>query len=216
MLLSIQGEGLVQRIYDGKIDELTKHIPNIEIKDYVVQQHELTDDRTFVALLRKERMESILNDLYNLKIAVTNVFLGFYGFIEMPDLFSNDEGNLIVGAHYLEIDNKRVVSVGKSNLPDSESQKEALVLKNDETVAIATAIIFFIRPLSQEDSVFSLLENNYKELAAAKLYKVLLRYLLPSVLGILLINFLVFDHLRNELQTTEITRTGQKESCDTS
>ncbi len=210
LLLSIQGEGLVQRIYPGKTDELAKHIPNIEIKDYVVQQYELTDDRTFIALLRKERMESILNDLYNLKIAVTNVFLGFYGFIEIPDLFSNDKGNLIVGAHYLEIDNKRVVSVGKSILPDSECQGEELVLKNNETVAIATAIVFFIRPLSQEDSMFSLLQNNYKELAAAKLYKIVLKYLLPAMLGLLLINILLFDHLRNELQAEEITRTDKK------
>ena len=207
LLLSYQGEGLVQRIYQGKRNELSRYIPNIEPRDYLIQQHEMTDEMTFVALLRKEKMESVLTQLSNLGISVTNVLLGFYGFIKIPELFYQDNGKLIVGAHYLEIENKIAKTVGKSILSDAEPPKEIADKKDHEILAIATAITFFIGQQIPEDSELPILGHNFKEMVAAKFNKSLFKYAGPSILGILLINFLVLDHLRAELQSTELTRT---------
>jgi len=210
LLLSYQGEGLVQRIYQGKSNELSKYIPNIEPKDYVVQQLDITDEMTFVALLRKEKIESVLTELSNQGISVTNVLLGFYGFVKIPDLFLQDKGKLIVGAHYLEIENQKAKTVGKSILPDSEAPKEIADKKDHEMLAMATAITFFIGQQIPEDSELPILGHNFKEMVAAKFNKLLFKYVGPSILGILLINFLVLDHLRAELQSTELNRTESK------
>ncbi len=207
VILSLQGEGLVQRIYTGKPADLNKYIPNIDLRDYLFQYDEPDHERTFVALLRKDKVLSILGELSSQNIFIGKIFLGFAGVIEfIPSLGLNTQ-KLYAGSHFLEWEHERIVSIGKSDhVNNSGTADDQLRREGSKAVATGIAVSFFVHSLEKGAERSPIETNHLKELIAAKLSALILKCLFPVLLGILVINFFVFNELNGKLQSVDLTR----------
>ncbi len=214
VILSFQGEGLVQRIFTGTKEEAVKHIPNFKASEYVIQYRDLEDGRTLLALSRKDRIEKAFEDLQKINIFPSALFLGFSGFLKFSGAIAVTKSQLIVGSHSLQLEGEKVLSVEKISrtAPGPERQET----KTDEDIeAMGTAISFFINGPGRQEILTAIPTFNLKELVAAKINRSILRYALPALLAILLVNFLVFDHLQLQQQASELTRTSRQELART-
>lgn len=211
VILSLQGEGLVQRIYSGEPADLNKHIPNIDVKEYLSQYHALDSERTFVALLRKDKLDAVLSQFRDQNIYIGNVFLGYAGFLEFLPSLELKVAKIHAGIHILELDQTRVISVGKSSDNEKpELQEDQLKAEGCESVALGVAVHWFVHPFDAQEERSLIQPDHLKELTAAKLNRWILRYCFPALLGILLINFLLFNQLQQNLESVELTRSGKK------
>lgn len=211
VILSLQGEGLVQRIYQGKPSELSKHIPNIDIKDYLFQYHALDSERTFAALLRRDKVDFVLSGLREQNILIGKVFLGFAGFIEFAPSLGLDNRRVHTGIHFTELNQGRIVSVGKSDKGEvSEGSSENTIAEDHKSVALGLAVSFFVHSFGPLEGRSSAELDHLKELVSAKLNLRILKCGFPALLGILLVNFLLFNHLQQRLEEVEQTRSGKR------
>lgn len=211
VILSLQGEGLVQRIYSGKPSELSKHIPNIEIKDYLFQYHTLEDERTFAALLRRDKVDSVLSGLRDQNILIGKVFLGFAGFIEFASSLGPDNRQVHAGTHFTELKQGHVISVGKSGESGVSARSFAeITAEGHKSVALGLAVSFFVHSFGPLEGRSPAESGHLKELVSAKLNLRILKCGFPALLGILLVNFLLFNHLQQNLEGVEQTRSGKK------
>lgn len=211
LILSLQGEGLVQRIYSGKPADLNKQIPNIDLKEYFSQYHTLDSERTFVALLRKDKLDAVLSQFRDQNIYIGNVFLGYAGFLEFLPSLELKVAKIHAGIHILELDQTRVISVGKSSDNEKpELQEDQIKAEGCESVALGVAVHWFVHPFNKQEERSFIQPDHLKELTAAKLNRWILRYCFPALLGILLINFLLFNQLQQNLESVELTRSDKK------
>ena len=210
VILSFQGEGLVQRIFSGTAEEAVKQIPNFKAGEYVIQHRELDNGRTLVALSRKDRIEKAFEDLRKINILPAALFLGFSGFLKFSGAITVRKSQLIVGTHALQLEEGKVVSVEKTGKVAGDPDKQGPATDED-VEAMGTAISFFINGPDRLETRTAIPAINLKELAAARINRSILRYALPGLLAVLLVNFLIFDHLQQQLQASEATRTSRQE-----
>ncbi len=200
LVLSLHGEGVVQRVYKGNVEDLNSVIPNINLENYYLQSSELDSEKTFVSLLRLETLEKIVHEINELGLLVSNVDLGFRSIIEYTNALTIKEDYLLIGSQYLQLDQGCILETGKrSKLEEIDKLPVSNISEATKSAALAVAIDFFLNSIRSKGSQAVQLLNNHRELVAAKINSLILRYVLPVLMGLLFINFFIFENVQEKI-----------------
>ena len=205
VILMILGEGVVHKIIPDNISEIKKYIPAFRKSDFISQHSNLEAGKTFISLLRIDKAEMILKTLERVGIFVTHISVGFADIVEFHKILIPDDGKTEVAGYYLEVRKKEITDVGR--LPGGANVNDY----NFEVLGMGVGLHFFVHQFKNHEYIFPGIANQVKEITSVKIINFLFRYCLSGLLIILIVNFLLFDRLQKQLQTTDINIASQKE-----
>ena len=203
VILLILGEGVVHRIIPDNISEIKKYIPAFRKNDYISQHHQLETGKTYIALFRTDKAEIILKTLQKAGVFATNISVGFSGIVEFHKILQLGNKKVKAADNYLEFKKNDVYDIGK--FADDPNNHDF------ELLAMGAGLHFFIHQFKNHEYIFPDTINQIKEIASVKINNFILKYCLTGLFIILIINFLFFDNLQKQLQTTDVNITMQKE-----
>ena len=196
IILSLHGNGVVQRLFHGEVNSFADAIPNINPKDFFSQTTELDNQHVFVSLLRLKTIDQLIDDLNKRGILIRDIHLGFVNIARFKDVLEISSGKLNTSGQYIQIDNGQVISTGKT---ESAVGTEGDVNNDLHSVALSSAICFFVGQVLGFENRPQKLVNNIKEVIAQKITSLMLKYCLPVLMVLLLINFLLFDSYQKKI-----------------
>ncbi len=198
VILSLFGEGVVQRTYRGTVSQLNTIIPNINVDDYHIDSCTYGDDNTFLALFRMGLLEKIIADINKQNVLIGKISLGFVDVVQYKNALLTGKDELFIGGQYVKITDG-LCETGKKVKTGNEESPASEFLKDIEKAAYGNAISFFLNSKGLPGTLSPILLSNLKELIAAKISALLIKYLLPALMTLLLLNFVLFDRFQKKI-----------------
>ena len=200
VVLSLFGDGLVQRSYKGDIKALNSVIPNINVNAYCLRSCEFANDQTFVALLRLNALEKVVEAINGQNILIGHISLGFVDIVRYQKALSIRDTYLFVGNHYLQFIDGTPCETGKKDPRQTDKMSSPDPFSGLSNAAMGAALSFFLNEWDPGKPLPGKLESNRKELVAAKIHALLINYALPGFLVLLLANFFLFNTYQKKIE----------------
>jgi len=206
---------LTKRLESEQTDTLKlayNAFPNINLEDFFYEV--MTQGNIhFVSICRKAYVEELIAKYKEYGISVINVSLGntiaftVYRFVNHQSLFSSNT--------CISIENDAITSVEKTEIETiSTYDINGLQANNNQLLSLSAALDSALQnfnPATNFDVLKLALKNNHSQ---SRFYTMFLRFGLVFILGILLINFFVFNHYFEEVnrlqQTPQINQTTKQ------
>ncbi|WP_456442524.1 hypothetical protein [Psychroserpens sp.] len=177
--------------------------PNINIEDFYFEVLSEKNNH-FVSICRKDYVDSLIKDYSVHNILITSISLGnsiistIKSFIKEQDVFTS---NALV-----TIEDGNVISIDKTLVEEKFYDLNGLRVSNAEILSFSGAIQSVVKnnsTISNLDVKHHVLQNEFKQ---TRFFSQFLKFSGFFILGILLVNFLFFNHYFNEVNNLrEIT-----------
>ncbi len=185
-----------------------KAFPNINIEHFYYEV--LSEKRThFISICRKDYVKSLVEEYLQSKIFITNVSLGnslistLKSFIDSKEVFSSNA--------LIKIKDDSIISIDKTQSNNNKFYDvNGLRVSCAEILSFSAAIQSFLKKnstVSNLEVMHNNLLNNFKQ---TRFFNQFLKFSGIFILGILLVNFLFFNHYFNKVNDLqEITSVNE-------
>ena len=173
--------------------------PNMDYDLLYFEIYSLGSER-FVSIVRKNIVSDILNKLIALKVSIFSVSIGLSGIRPLLDYINENE---IVGTTYKlikEPPNKGITIANTEQENDQFYNLSGLQVQNWYLLGFGSVASHLLLPTKTNSSMVALNEGLGAEVKNKKLLSLLTSSSVLLFLGVLLINFLFFDHFRSSIQ----------------
>lgn len=221
--LIINGKGLLHKKTDFISDNLPQSIfPGINPADFLYQYFE-SQSGTEVAIIRKNTVDDILNQLEELLILPVSLSLAFYDIQFITEII-NHTGKIVTSQYNLTLADKKIISYTlnsneeKEILVKPEINIDSIYLKSNFLIPYASATKLLIQgfynntPIQHKNII-----TNQKKAAQTSLLKAYALGVLIFFLCLLLFNFFIYSHYfskNNELVSKNQYALQQKKDFD--
>ncbi len=173
--------------------------PNMDYDLLYFEIYSLGSER-FVSIVRKNIVSDILNKLIALKVSIFSISIGLSGVRPLLDYINENE---IVGTTYKlikEPPNKGITIANTEQENDQFYNLSGLQVQNWYLLGFGSVASHLLLPTKTNSSMVALNEGLGAEVKNKKLLSLLTSSSVLLFLGVLLINFLFFDHFRSSIQ----------------
>jgi hypothetical protein len=208
LYLSIDGKGVLHKIIDFKPDGqlIDFLLPNANSNDFVIQDIIVGEKRKIISIVRKDKLEEILNKINGLGFDVLKLFLGPFSLSSIVHLLQENSTiplpyyNLILKNNSLEGFEKNLDSS-----PDFRIEIESEPLNSNFIVPFSNCIHHFAENNSISIDYIEI-NNQIDNFRFRRLFQLCGWGILVFLLVSLLINFTLFDYYRqkNQLLVSQI------------
>lgn len=220
--LVINGKGVIHKKTNSISESLPADIfPGINPNDFLFQYFEGLETPE-IAIIRKNTIDKIIDDLAQIKINTVSLSLAFYD-LEYITKFINHTGEIPTTQYHIEFIDKKIQHY---NL-NSDEEKEVLVkpdinidtiyVKSNFIIAYASAIKLLLQGINNSSIELDSIVENQKKIRQATLLKMYSLSILTLFLCLLLLNFFIYNHYyskNNELLSKNQFSLQQKSRFD--
>lgn len=207
-ILSIQGTGIVQRIFQGTYSDIQQNIPNINSEEYLIELEDTKGDSKLVVLARKDHIDSILNEPSLMPFPIHDISLGLTHICKFLSLFSKETISFEIDGNTLVLFENKIQELQKNKLPEKTNYFFAGKSRTSfEIVALSAGLNYFTNKQWNGFQIRNIAAQ-IKEYTAHKFSMIILYYLGAALFFMLLINFLVFDFYQKKRETLELESDG--------
>lgn len=202
--VAIDGKGIIHKKVNisADIDEKTalSHIlPNASIDDFIVEINPVSADKSYVSVARKENVVALLNDMVNAGINVQSLTLGCFSINKVIGFIKNLQSEISLQNYKLEIRDEKIFEIDKNEVENNYYTFKIGDdnIEQDILIPFSTAFGHFIGETVKDYSI-PMLQNRQEEFFYKKLFVLSGWGILIFLFGILLINFILFDHYNSK------------------
>lgn len=201
---------------DAKL--LHKAFPNIKLEDFYYQIWRL-DQKSIIAICRKSYIEELLQQFKDLKLSITSISLGVCGLSQITDYV--DSKIINTNSQSIDIDKESIINSNQDSLVKTYNIN-GLEIQNTYLLGFCSVLQKIVPNKDLSGSVDLINEKLYDNFYQNSFFRKGLRFMIFTLLGILLINFFLFnfyykksiesssDVLANKDMTTQIKQVKQR------
>jgi len=177
-----------------------KSFPNINIEDFYFEV--LTENQNhFISICRRDYIDALIEDYLLNNIFVTNISLGnniiatIKSFIKGQEIFTSNA--LVI------IDEVNTINIDKALVENKFYNINGLRVSNTEVLSFSGAIQFVLKNNSSKTNFevkHLALLNDFKQ---TRFFNLFLKFAGLLILGLLLVNFLFFNHYFNKVNNLQ-------------
>jgi hypothetical protein len=205
--ISVDGKGILHKIIDTNNNRnIEKVLPGANNKDFVIQDLVIDETRAIVSILRKDKLEELVNLFNESKYDILKIFLGPFSISNIVKLV-HDNSKIILPYYDLVL-NKNSIAGFEKNLnssPDFNVEIESELLNSKFIVPFSNGLTHFIenKMLSIDYLEINKQVDNFR---FKRLFNMCGWSLLILFFASLLINFIVFDiyHEKNQILVSQV------------
>lgn len=216
VFLIINNEHVLTKHIESKQNELAKLVystfPNINLEEFLYEAITQGNNH-FIAICRRTYIEELIVKYKENNCFVINLSLGNNIISSTLPFLSS---NLIVSSNAnLILENGYVKSIEKSEVENSINYDiNGLQINNKQLLSFSAALDGVLNKFNPQSNFEALKQTLKKDFKQTRFYSQFLKFGLIFILGILLINFFVFNHYFNTVnalqQTSQINQTTKQ------
>ncbi|MBN1111691.1 MAG: hypothetical protein JXA53_02115, partial [Bacteroidales bacterium] len=196
----IIGSGIVHK--KAKIGEnINDHFPDFNSSQFYIQKLPF-EGGYMISLIRKKRMDEIIEQLQQSGFAIAGVSLGSLPVAHFAPLFKNNHQSVIVDGFMFSIANGVISNIDRSNQEQSKVNINDTYFDAEIISPYIVALSYFIKG---GQCGFSDWQDNNKEVFYRRIIKLTGIVVLSLFFTMLLANYFVFDSYSNKLAQMEKT-----------
>lgn len=184
--------------------------PNLDLSDFVYELI-LQEESHFVSICRKDYIENLLDNYKANGISIISISLGNTLITNIANFINGD--TIHTSNSVIQKDEQNILSIE----PNTESQKHlyninGIEVSNKHLLSFSAALSTLIQipqPKSNFESQKQLLFDSFNQ---SKLFKQSVKLGLTTIFALLLINFLVFNHYFNKVESLQQTSQVNQEA----
>ena len=220
IVLSVDGKGVLHKAISAastnRIQQLGQVLPNASLDDFHLQIVSSTDG-PIASIIRLDQLRSFLDQFEANELSVVELILGPFHLQHIAETIQVSEYNGVSGK--LTLQSGKIVSWSASNketTPDfslGDDRVDGLLL-----IAVANALKGIVLPKTSSEMQPQFIQSSRSEYLYRQLFRKMGMGLLPGFLGLLLINFLAFQHFftsNSELESQLFVQRSQLIKLDT-
>lgn len=210
--VNFRGSGVLQKVIISTDEEdssslLRQVLPNSKPNDFYVN-YSKTLDKYWVAIVRKERVDSIVNDLSQKGVFILGVTIGYKNIAQLSYAFG--VSSVSIGQDNLLMENQSIIAINQDEGVESGGVLLDQLNLNEDGLIAYTASINWYKGLSNlDESVSDFAQSSRIEFKYFRWFKSLLVGALSILFIVLLFNFLYFQSKSKELAGIE-TKLGNE------
>lgn len=190
--ISLDGKGVIHKkiindTNDSKEKLVNKILPNSKIDDFFIQIFTLSDKEIYISIVRKDIIFELINQLKKYKLTILGISLGPFA-VNTILTFFNPSQTISTDSYQITTKNSIVDSISKQNIPLQIYTIGNESISSQYLLSFASAFSYFI-PIK-----YPLIYSESEEYESKQLFIKISWSILCIFLGILLINYLLFDH----------------------
>lgn len=198
--LSIDGKGILFKKVEKKSKQKLIHqlLPNAKESDFIIQKTDAGKHDQFLAAVRTEVLNAVIDSINELGIFITKCYLGPFAIKNIASLV--DSGVVYTNNH--------VINLGEDTIEKVERLAETKMISytlgseevySDDILMYATALAFFI-DFEDEDG-FEKVAETKKEFIFKQLFTLTGWFALAFFFVLLLVNYLFFNQYNKKLNS---------------
>lgn len=184
--------------------------PNLNLSDFVYEII-LQEQSHFVSICRKDYVENLLDNYKDNGISIISISLGNTLITNIANYTNGD--SIHTNNSVIQKDGQTIQSIG----PSTESQKQVYTINGIEVSskyllsfsAALSILLQAVQSISNYESQKQLLFDSFNQ---SKLFKQSIKIGLTTIFTLLLINFLVFNHYFNKVESLQQTSQVNQEA----
>lgn len=200
LVLSVDGYGIINKQTDKENSDagISKILPNAKPADLYFQKIEQGNtDKTFVSIVRKEKLNQVISELNVCGFIPFDIILGPFSILNIFQ-FLEDEKKIVVPGYVFTISDDKTLTFSK----EQANEEADIIFGSDRIpgeylVALASCLCYFTPGVSFINN-FTFISGQKKEFLARKGYKVLGPAVLLFFFILLVINMLFFSRYNIE------------------
>jgi hypothetical protein len=216
--LIIDGKGVFQRKISKvrNIPVLNQVLPNAASGDFVVQEHTLADDQTYVVVARRDFIRRWVEEFTGRGYYVVDVSLGPCVLNNITPLLSEKDTEITVKNYQIKYCNRGILEITRDGI-DEEVYRHFIgdeELTSLDMIPFAGGVKYFKDTDETDPELYSLYRDSKEQFVFRKIFRKGGMYLTTFLLLILLVNFLFYDHYSSALSQLQGEYTVNKELID--
>lgn len=213
LVLSVDGYGIINKQTDKETSDagISKILPNAKSADLYLQKIEQGNTgKTFVSIVRKEKLNQIISELNACGFIPFDITLGPFSILNIVQ-FLADEKKIAVPNYVFTISDDKSLTFSREQVNDMAD----IIFGSDRIpgeylVALAGCLCYFTQGVSFINN-FTFISGQKKEFLARKGYKVLGPAILMFFFLLLVINMLLFSRYNVENNRLNATISHNRE-----
>lgn len=211
--LSIDGKGVLHKITESDPDKsvIELLLPNADSKDFVTQEISTNDNKKLISIVRKDRLDEILNLINRAGFLVLKVFLGPGSVCGLAKILENDS-TIKIPYYILYLKNQTIEGFEKNCDPSPEFSIniESEILDSRFIVPFSNSIHHYIENDETENDC-SVINEQAENFRYRRLFQMSGWTIIVLLFGSLLINISFFEHYRQKNQILTVQVKNNKE-----
>lgn len=198
--LSVDGKGvLVKRVEKNSKQKLIQQLlPNAKESDFFLQTSDSKGDFHFIAAIRREILDSLIESFNKMNVFITNLYLGSLGLRNIVEIIEYNE--FYTDRYKVKTDNSSIVSVEKVNEQKLVSYKIGEdELYNEELLVYASSLGFFID--FYDENIFEKIDTSKSEFLYKQLFTLTGWFTLAFFFVLLMVNYLFYNQYNKKLNS---------------
>lgn len=198
--LSIDGKGILFKRVEKKSKQKLIHqlLPNAKETDFFLQLTESDRNHQYIAAIRNEILDTILDSFDKIKLFITNLYIGPFAVKNVIGLLENVE--FVTNRYQFGSDTDNIISVSK--IPEKTTIRFKIgddELYQDELLVYATGLGFFID--YDEENLFEKVALSKSEFLYKQLFTILGWFSLVFFFSLLILNYFFFNQYNKKLNS---------------
>ncbi len=196
--LSIDGKGvLFKRVEKNNKQKLINQIlPNAKESDFFLQELDSSDNFMFVAAIRKEILDLLIESFNKIDVFITNLYLGPFALKNIVDIIGVD--GFYTNHYKVKSEENTIVSVEKINESKLVSYKIGDdELYSDEIQVYTSSLSFFID--FSDEQIFEKVNESKTEFLYKQLFTIVGWFALAFFFVLLMTNYLFFNKYNKKM-----------------
>ncbi len=199
--LSFNGKGIIHKKVSSAGDGnekslLNKVLPNADVNDFYMQQTPAVDGECFISVVRKETVDTVVNEIREAGVHVVACSFGPFGIGGILPLMNHSASgyDLKFSGNILSIANGRIDTY---RLADTNGAGETVqvgtdLIQGNKLVAFSSALNYFTG--EGPDTGIPLVKDAWEDYRQKKIFKTALAAVLAFLLIALMANYLLYTH----------------------
>lgn len=205
--LSIEGKGIIHRKISTRndVNPVNQILPNAQPAEFMVQTQTINDSEAIVSIIRNESLIEVLQFFRNKGYYICRLFLGPFALDNIwPFVINHAEVCYLKG---YKITRTSDSIEGVENLNDAVPRDDMYIagerIPVEATIPFANALSFFLSVNIKVSNTTKEIGQHYDEFIYSRAFRFLSYGFLAALMGILLINFLLFANYSKKV--TEVS-----------
>ena len=206
--IAIGGKGVIHKKvktneHTSEKELLNQVLPNASLKEFYLQQIAITNENSWVSIIRKDVLNPLFNKVEKLKLFGVQVYLGPFILENSISLIANH--TLVTTTHELIIENNNIIHIDSlgSVASGDEYDIEGEIINSHELIAFSSALSHFILlqqliPISCEQVISHKEEYLNKNKYTTVGFALIVFFFIITITNMLISNSL--ESTNNELQ----------------
>lgn len=202
--LSITGKGIILKKYmnsEGENDIISQILPFGKPKEFTFSKCENENNESWVAIIRTEKVNSIIKTFTDIGLAILDVFIGPLIISELRFLFDKSLDKLSTSIYEIGFEENEIISINNFQHEPKSYQISDDKISNNSIIALSSAFNYLIKNNQHTETKIQdviIAANDFKVSMYLSIY---IKAGIGLLFFLLLINFMVFSNLNSQVSS---------------